>query len=225
MNTKVDAPSGNAGTAQPVHVKVSAADVSVASEPAVATATAVVSENDNKGQTQSKKEVDVFSEDPFADQDNAGSRSDPLDVEELTDDEGDSSSQEGSGEDLLATSDEEDDGEAAPEEVGVFEIFNKRCLRCQSLIPELSDEDGGRTFKKCHFTSGNEDCPAQNATIIIGVPTKKIVNAILDAEQNGESERLATIYSKLSSKDPNVQAMVHQALLAERAARAEVDPD
>ena len=201
-----------AGPAQPVRVLVAAAP---AVDPGLGIAVAQAVAGDDVNEVETKmpakvaKENDVFAEDPFADDTESGG--DILD--ELSEEADSAISEVPSGEEA-ASSGEEDE---SPQEVGMFEIYWKKCLRCKSLIPELTDEDGGRLFKKCHFLAGNEDCPAKDAVIIVGVPTKKIVSAILDAEQSGETEKLATIYAKLATKDPNVQAMVHQALSTARS--------
>lgn len=213
MNTNVTQ-ENIAGVAQPVRISVSA----VQEPPQVETDSGVkvaqlVSDSGSTGSTQGySDEVDVFSEDPFGED----STNSPDILAELTEE---ADSQPGRGLVNISEDGEEGSLEDEPPEIGLFTIFHKKCLRCKYLVPELTDEEGGKSFKKCHFTAGNEDCPAKTAQIIVGVPTAKIVNRILDAEQAGESELLATIYAKLATKDPNIQALVHEALATERTER------
>jgi hypothetical protein len=114
--------------------------------------------------------------------------------------------------------DDQDISSEEDEEIGVFEIYNRKCLNCISLCAELAGK-GGKEHTSCHFTNGNEDCPARFVQVIVGVPVNRLVRAILESEETGDSERLATIYSKIATKDPTVQTQVYQALAEARAAR------
>lgn len=111
-------------------------------------------------------------------------------------------------------------GEDEEELPGTFVIAYSKCLRCTHLCPELNDESNpkGKEYKTCHYSKGNESCPARWATIVVGIPVDRIVEEVLAAEESGDSERLSAIYSKLATKDEAQQAEVHQKLAAARKA-------
>ena len=116
----------------------------------------------------------------------------------------------------------EDDGSVASgsdeddevEEEAILRIYSADCLRCVALVGAL----GQKVFKRCHYTAGNEDCPAGSARIVVGVPVNKIVSMILDAENSSDNARLARIYSQLSGKDQVVQDLVRDELAKARQA-------
>lgn len=134
--------------------------------------------------------------------------------------EGEEGDEEEGAESEAAESIENDNEEAedADSDVGVMTIYQVKCLRCTHLVPELSDDTNpkGKEFKGCHYENGNEDCPAQWATIVVGIPVDKIVTAIMEAEEAGNTEKLGAIYAKLASKDEAQQAEVHRKLALAR---------
>lgn len=100
------------------------------------------------------------------------------------------------------------------DEEAILRIYSADCLRCVALVGAL----GQKVFKRCHYTTGNEDCPAGSARIVVGVPVNKIVSMILDAENSSDNARLARIYSQLSGKDQVVQDLVRDELAKARQA-------
>lgn len=106
-----------------------------------------------------------------------------------------------------------DEDEEVDEEA-ILRIYSADCLRCVALVGAL----GQKVFKRCHYTAGNEDCPAGSARIVVGVPVNKIVSMILDAENSSDNARLARIYSQLSGKDQVVQDLVRDELAKARQA-------
>jgi hypothetical protein len=102
------------------------------------------------------------------------------------------------------------DGEGEEASIGFFTIYNANCMRCTHLCPELEAKGKGKAFKDCHYSRGNEDCPAQTAQIVIGIPIEKIAKNIVRYKQEQNSAKLAHVYSKLATKDDAQQHLVYQ---------------
>lgn len=117
--------------------------------------------------------------------------------------------------DLDALGDLED---AAEEEQAmvVIDVFKQKCTDCTHLVPW-----GTKTHKRCHFSNGNELCPAQSIRIRRYIPVDQIVSRFMAAESQGDSDRLVTLYSKLKEKAPDVQEEIHAALKAAREKKAQ----
>lgn len=111
---------------------------------------------------------------------------------------------------------DEDGSEDGEDEPGLLTIFKHECLNCISLYA-----NGTKQYKKCHFTEGNEDCPASQVKIVVGIPVGRLIKRILDAEELGEAESLTEVYAKISTKDPDVQALFFQELSVARRKREE----
>ena len=99
-------------------------------------------------------------------------------------------------------------------QTGVFTIYHAKCLKCSHLFAEAE-----RAFNNCHFTNGNDECPAKDAVIVVGIPTQKVVTRVLEAEAEANTLKLAQIYMKLASKSKPVQMQFAQALAEARAAQ------
>ena len=117
------------------------------------------------------------------------------------------------GDNSASSTEVEDEDEELGEEA-ILRIYSADCLRCVALVGPL----GQKVFKRCHYTEGNEDCPAGSARIVVGVPVNKIVSMILEAEGSSDNARLARIYSQLSGKDQVVQDLVRDELAKARQA-------
>ncbi len=107
--------------------------------------------------------------------------------------------------------DSADDGDvsavvAEPEEA-VFFVYEPKCLQCSHLVAFAETQHNG-----CHFTSGNEDCPAQSVTISIKLPMTKIVRNFLRAEEDGDTEKLGRLYATLSEKPDWARRQILEAL-------------
>lgn len=95
---------------------------------------------------------------------------------------------------------------------GVLEIYKAKCLGCGHLAPHLEQK-----FNKCHFTKGNDQCPASSVQILIGIPLDNIVRAFLVAEQTGDNARLGRLYAQLAQKPEWQQQRITGALAQQRA--------
>lgn len=97
-------------------------------------------------------------------------------------------------------------GLQAPEEAVLF-VFEPKCLECNHLVAFAE-----KRHKGCHFTAGNEDCPAQSVTISVKLPMTKILRNFLRAEEEGDTEKLGRLYATLSSKPSWAQKQILDAL-------------
>lgn len=105
--------------------------------------------------------------------------------------------------------DTQDTAETEEDTRDVFYVYSKKCLRCLHLT-----ETGSEYMESCHFSNGNDSCPAQAIRIVVGVPVEKVANIIVKAMDEGDSEKLAETYAKLAEKDAIVQQQVKDAVQA-----------
>lgn len=143
-----------------------------------------------------------------------GSDSKPGDSAEASEegeaaDEAGSNESVGDGVDITSLSELEDE-----ESDAIVEIFKKKCLECAALVPWKE-----KTYKSCHFSSGNDHCPAKSIRIQTRIPLEDIVPRFLAAEEQNDTDRLERLYAKLKTWEPWKQETVHQALKAERIKR------
>jgi hypothetical protein len=100
------------------------------------------------------------------------------------------------------------------EELGVFEIFRKECLRCKHLVPTME-----KKWNECFWKKGNEFCPASAVQVVQRIPLADIVPRFLTAMKTGDFERLAKLSAKLSEKpdwyQQRVKTSIEEALDAE----------
>lgn len=98
----------------------------------------------------------------------------------------------------------------------VIDVYKQKCTDCTHLVPW-----GTKTHKRCHFSNGNELCPAQSIRIRRYIPVDQIVSRFMAAESQGDSDRLVTLYTNLKTKAPDVQEEIHAALKAAREKKAQ----
>lgn len=89
----------------------------------------------------------------------------------------------------------------------LLEIYHSKCLRCSSLVSFATEK-----FKKCHFTKGNEHCPAQSVKITIRIPVEMVVRKFIVALKTGDNQKLAKLYSHLAEKELWYQERINTAL-------------
>lgn len=94
----------------------------------------------------------------------------------------------------------------APEEAVLF-VFEPKCLECSHLVAFAEKAHNG-----CHFTAGNDDCPAQSVTISVKLPMTKIIRNFLRAEEEGDTEKLGRLYATLSTKPEWAKKQILDAL-------------
>ena len=100
---------------------------------------------------------------------------------------------------------EEDDEETQDE--ALVEVHDSKCLNCSHLVSFAT-----KKYKNCHFSKGNEHCPAQSVKITIRIPVEKIVRRFIVAMKTNDNERLGQLYTKLARHEPWYQDRITTAL-------------
>jgi hypothetical protein len=103
--------------------------------------------------------------------------------------------------------DDEDSG-------AILNVYKKKCLECKALVPWAE-----KLYKQCHFSNGNENCPAKSVRIQTRIPMERIIPRFLAAEQMNDSGVLMLLHQNLSKKESWVQDAVHEELKKAREAR------
>lgn len=93
-------------------------------------------------------------------------------------------------------------------------IYADRCLRCAYLCGPMT-----KHYDDCHFSNGNEDCPAARTRIVVGINFDKASDALAQAMLENNIQRLTRITAKLADKDEVVQKRVFQ-LARDKIAKA-----
>lgn len=99
-------------------------------------------------------------------------------------------------------------------EIAKVFVCKKKCLECSHLVPWAE-----KAYKNCHFSNGNQNCPAGSMQIQILIPFDQIVPRFLAAEEAGDTDRLIRLYEKLKLKPSYVQDAVHAKIKEERERR------
>jgi hypothetical protein len=100
---------------------------------------------------------------------------------------------------------DEDDEETQDE--ALVEVHDSKCLNCSHLVSFAT-----KKYKNCHFSKGNEHCPAQSVKITIRIPVEKIVRRFIVAMKTGDNERLGQLYTKLAKHESWYQERITTAL-------------
>lgn len=80
----------------------------------------------------------------------------------------------------------------------VILLFKEKCLTCTHLFPE----GGKKVFNSCHYSSGNEDCPARALKLVVMVPAERVSDLMVEAMLSNDVVRLAELSARLNRKDP-----------------------
>lgn len=80
---------------------------------------------------------------------------------------------------------------------GNFYIHGKRCLNCVHLCPTL----GKKSYSDCHFSNGNDNCPASETRIVIMLPYEIIADRLFNAHLQGDAATLASLNARLNRQD------------------------
>lgn len=85
-------------------------------------------------------------------------------------------------------------------------LYSKNCKRCKFLDPE--EEQG---FEKCHFNSGNKECPAQEVQFAITGEAKRFAEAVKRARAAGDIAREVEILNEVAKRPPAFQHKFREA--------------
>ncbi len=94
---------------------------------------------------------------------------------------------------------EEDQQAEEPEgKKDVILLFKPKCLECTHLFPE----GGKKPYNGCHYSAGNDECPAKSLKLVVAVPAERVSDMMLDAMLSNDVVRLSELSAKLNRKDP-----------------------
>ena len=113
-------------------------------------------------------------------------------------------------EEVYSTEEESTEDDEEDKEEAVLQVYSKNCVSCKELVTFA--EVSHKAKHKCHFTQGNEDCPAQDIKITLHVPIDMYVRGLLNAERNNDSVKLAKRYAQVAKMDEWVQSRVFKEL-------------
>lgn len=82
--------------------------------------------------------------------------------------------------------------ESDSDQVTIISIYRKECVECGHLVPHLKEV---RT--KCHWTRGNDDCPAKSFRLKQVIPMQKIANNLAKYTVKGNIEDYNRVFNKL----------------------------
>lgn len=70
------------------------------------------------------------------------------------------------------------------------------CLKCNHLVSHA------KKVYNCHYDDGNESCPAPFYRIMVGVNLDKASDAMAQALEDGDIQKIQKITDRLKDKDP-----------------------
>lgn len=86
-------------------------------------------------------------------------------------------------------------------------LYSEKCFRCSHLV------DGApKTYNKCHFSSGNVNCPASAVRIITSGKILKYVARMEKAQAEKDAPVVAAIWAEISAESPEVQRRLFDVL-------------
>ncbi len=78
----------------------------------------------------------------------------------------------------------------------VIHLFAEGCLSCGHLIPDGNEEDYPKQ-SRCHFTAGNDHCPAKFISMVATGHLRQAAAKIAKARADGDSAKLISLIGKL----------------------------
>lgn len=80
---------------------------------------------------------------------------------------------------------------------GNFYVYSKKCLNCVHLCPTI----GKKAYSDCHYSKGNDSCPAQEIKVVVMLPYETISNRLFDAHIKGDAATMASLMARLNRQD------------------------
>lgn len=81
--------------------------------------------------------------------------------------------------------------------VRTFSIYKDKCLSCKQLVGAL----GKKAHTSCHFSNGNDACPAAEFQIKVALPYDRISDQLLDAHIRRDAACFADLMARLNRHD------------------------
>jgi hypothetical protein len=85
----------------------------------------------------------------------------------------------------------------------VLKAFSSGCMECSHLQVDPTLEDSGPM--KCHFTNGNEHCPARACRIEFVGEKVVFISKFKHAREANDSNRILRLMADLTKKNPKVR--------------------
>jgi len=79
-------------------------------------------------------------------------------------------------------------------------LYSQNCKHCKSLDPEAS-----REFPKCHFETGNTECPAQEVQLVVVGQSVRLGKEFIKARVRGDLAAQSKILDHVAKKSPAFQ--------------------
>jgi hypothetical protein len=89
-------------------------------------------------------------------------------------------------------------------------MFKPWCFKCKHLIStdEARAEELKNYGKDCHYMKGNENCPAKNNRLILGMSIEETARELYEATVTGNLEHDVKTRTRLAKYDPIIQQKV-----------------
>lgn len=90
----------------------------------------------------------------------------------------------------------EDEGDSRV--IGNIYVHSKKCLNCTHFAPNIAK----KVYYDCHYSKGNENCPASEVKVVVMLPYETIANALLKAHVTGDAAKMSSLMARLNRQDP-----------------------
>lgn len=88
--------------------------------------------------------------------------------------------------------------------IGNLYVYSKKCLNCIHFAPTI----GKKVYHDCHFTNGNENCPASEVKVVVMLPYQMIAKKLYDAHVGNDAAKLSSLMARLNRQDSEEVAKV-----------------
>jgi hypothetical protein len=103
--------------------------------------------------------------------------------------------------------------------VATIFIFSANCIRCSHFTTVLSNVRlkgqkkpiQVKPFSNCHWSKGNDACPARELRMVIGVNARSYARKMIETAMARDTDGLAELEAKLTRYDEEVQQQVYDA--------------
>lgn len=86
-------------------------------------------------------------------------------------------------------------------------IYSSKCLKCSHLV------DGGKkAYVTCHYSKGNEECPAQEVRIVPVGQAVRFAKAVKKARSKRDLKKEAELLKVVSTKSKEFQSRFYDFL-------------
>lgn len=102
-----------------------------------------------------------------------------------------------------------DDKKIPDDDRAKFILYEEKCVVCVHLFPRCSKR---KTYNKCHYKNGNEDCPAQEVVFVVKPKTNKKADAIYKKLGEGDVQKAIILLQRLVKEPESEQKEILNAV-------------